>query len=97
MPSCRASDLQAAAIHIDCCEVAVAIAMQQQAVARVVAAVERSHTVQIPRHQQIGMPVAVKIAHECRVDRRELRFERQGPQFEMSVTTIQRHRAGERV
>src|SRR2546425_10225542 len=43
------------------------------------------------------MPIAVDIGDGRRVDRRELRFDGEGAQFEMSVAAIQRHGAGEGV
>src|SRR5207245_1671950 len=82
-------DHYAAPLHVDRREAAISRPAQQQAVAGIVAPQNGLDAVEVPRDEEIRVPVAVEVLRQGRVDGRELRLDRQGLQLEGAVAVVQ--------
>ena len=92
-----ALDHEVARRHVDRLEAPVAHPTQQQAVAGVVSPQDGRDPIEVPRDEEINVPVASEVARQHRVDGSELglggkRLEREG-----AVAVVQRDGAGELV
>src|SRR5687768_18551515 len=70
-------------------------AAKQEAIARVVAAADRRHPVEIAAQQEIHLSITVEIIRQRRIYRRELGFDRQSREREAALSIVDRDRARE--
>src|SRR5262245_38678838 len=84
-----------AALEVDGTELPVAVASQNEAITRVVAAKHRRHPKIVAGKQKVDAAIVVEILRERCARRRELHFGWQWSKCERSISIVDRHRRRE--